>query len=209
MRKQLTSRYVLDSRFWRYLILAIMLGISGAALRGYEGLALFSFCLLSLVAGLAKNLIRRQASTTPLLVKVVPATQLVHVKPYVVDQRVAFTGSANLTYSGMNRNIERIEMKTTSSEVRTEIGVFASLWGPQPAPAIYPTRTPPATALPQPRETSTLGGVMTREEAETLERLYGGFQPTTPTHSAKLPATQSMGVSKTAATLKDWLLKSS
>jgi hypothetical protein len=122
MLKQPTSRYVLDSRFWRYLILAIMLGISGAALRGYGGLVLLSFCLVALVAGLAKNLIRQQVSTTPLFVKVVPATQLVHVKLYVVDQQLAFTGSANLTYSRMNRNIERIEMKTMPSEVQTEIG---------------------------------------------------------------------------------------
>jgi phosphatidylserine/phosphatidylglycerophosphate/cardiolipin synthase-like enzyme len=50
-------------------------------------------------------------------------------KLYIVDEEVALAGSANLTYSGMNRNIERLEVKTSTSEIGQEIEAFLDLWG--------------------------------------------------------------------------------
>ena len=55
--------------------------------------------------------------------------KLVHAKLYIVDEQVALVGSANLTYSGMNRNIERLEVKTSTSEIEQEMDAFLDLWG--------------------------------------------------------------------------------
>jgi hypothetical protein len=187
--------------------LAIVFGISGIIIWGYAGFVLLASSLILVLAGLAKNLTRKQVSAVPLFVKVAPATQLVHVKLYVVDQQVAFTGSANLTYSGMNRNIERIEVKTMPSEVQTEMGVFASIWGPRPAPVVSPARTPVFATSPQRRSASGAGGVMPREEAETLERLYRDFKSAPCNESGKvpLPTPPSTGVPKGRPTWKERL----
>ena len=182
-----TDGYIIGSRFWRYVALAIVFGMSGVMLHNYAGLVLLAFSLTAVLAGVAKTLRKRPASTLQLFVKIVPATQLVHVKLYIVDQQVVFAGSANLTYSGMNRNIERIEMKTVPSEVQTEIGVFSSIWGPQPAPVIPPARIPPIGQPRQPRDTPAVDNAVTREEAKTLERLYKDFRPAAPSQSAKIP----------------------
>jgi hypothetical protein len=118
---------------------------------------------------------------------------------------MAFTGSANLTYSGMNRNIERIEMKTMPSEVQTEMAVFSSIWGPTPVPVIPPARTPVLVSSPQPRDASDTG-VMPREEAETLERLYKNFQSAPSTKFGKVSlAPPGTGVRKLASKWKERL----
>jgi hypothetical protein len=168
------SGYNLSPRARRYLILALLIGIVGAFTSNYVGLALIVIALVAIVATLAKNLTRRQTDSIPLFVKVLSIRQLVHVKLYIVDQQMAFVGSANLTYSGMNRNIELIEAKTTPSEVQAELGVFVSIWGPQPVPLIQSTR---AFSVPPPSQPSTTNDVLTQEEAATLDKLYGKKKP--------------------------------
>lgn len=166
------SVYSLSRRAWRYLILALFIGIVGAFILSYAGLALVVIAVVAIAATLVKNLTRKQASSIPLFVKVLSIRQLVHVKLYIVDQRIAFVGSANLTYSGMNRNIELIEEKTVLSEVQTEMGVFASLWGPQPKQLIR-SASPGRYSAPPPGQILNTDGVLTREEANTLDKLYG------------------------------------
>jgi hypothetical protein len=161
------------------------------------------------MAGLVRNLVRTKVSIDRLSVKVLSGTQLVHVKLYIVDDRVAFSGSANLTYSGMNRNIERMEMKTAAGEIQPEITAFSSLWGPQvaipstvPSPAAPPppqVQSRPSAASPIARET------MTREEAATLERLYKGFQSSRQSPAGMQPPDKT-APSKTAKTQKDRFL---
>lgn len=170
------SVYNLSPRAWRYLILALFVGIVGAFAISYVGLALVVIAVAAIVVTLAKNLTHRQANSIPLSVKVLSIRQLVHIKLYVVDQHIAFVGSANLTYSGMNRNIELIEEKTIPSEVRAEMGVFASLWGPQPKPSIPSTPAGRYSVTP-PSQVPNTGGVLTRQEADTLDKLYGKKKP--------------------------------
>lgn len=89
---------------------------------------------IAIIMAVALGIRTRPRSQYGLRLKVLPARQLIHVKLYIVDKRVAFAGSANLTYSGMNRNIERIELKTIPLEVEQEIHAFSSLWGDEPEP---------------------------------------------------------------------------
>jgi len=180
------------------------------------GVVLFALSAALIAAGLVRNLVRTQASIDQLFVRVLPGTQLVHVKLYIVDDRVAFTGSANLTYSGMNRNIERMEMKTLAGEVQPEIAAFSGLWGPQaaiPSAVLGPaalssvqaqSRRPPVSAIAE--------EIMTREEAATLQRLYKGFQSSQrPQAGEQAPGTvqqaqSKMGPLKTTSTWRDQLL---
>jgi hypothetical protein len=174
---QSTGGYSLDKRFWRLFSLAVLSGIFGIVLRNQVGILLLASSLILVVAAFAKNIRRKQGSIAQLFVKIVPSTQLVHVKLYIIDRQIAFTGSANLTYYGMNRNIEQIEMKTIPSEVQAEIGVFSNIWGPQPAPLIPPTRASAVAPPIQPKGKPLAEQVMTHEEAKTLERLYSDFKP--------------------------------
>jgi phosphatidylserine/phosphatidylglycerophosphate/cardiolipin synthase-like enzyme len=169
------SVYSLSPRAWRYVILALLFGLVGAFTASYVGLALFVIAVVAIVAILAKNVTRRQTNSIPLFVKVLSIHQLVHVKLYVVDQQIALVGSANLTYSGMNRNIELIEEKSMPSEVQAEIGVFTQLWGSHHVPFIPPLRSP---SVPQPVQSGlNTDDALTREDAETLDRLYGKKKP--------------------------------
>jgi phosphatidylserine/phosphatidylglycerophosphate/cardiolipin synthase-like enzyme len=177
MLGQSTGGYSLDRRFWRLFSVAVLLGICGIVLGNQAGILLLTFSLIVAVAALAKNLTKKRGSIAQLFVKVVASTQLVHVKLYIIDRQIAFTGSANLTYYGMNRNIEQIEMKTLPSEVQTEIGVFSNIWGPQPTPVIPSTGASAVASPTQPKGKLITENMMTREEAETLEELYSGFQP--------------------------------
>jgi hypothetical protein len=177
MLGQPTGAYSLDRRFWRFFGLALLSGICGVVLGNGVGILLLTFSLIVAVAALAKNLAKKRSSIAQLFVKVVPSTRLVHVKLYVIDGQIAFTGSANLTYYGMNKNIEQVERKTLPSEVQIEIGVFSNIWGPQPTPVTPRTGASAVASMVQPKDTPTTEGVMTREEAKTLEELYGGFQP--------------------------------
>jgi phosphatidylserine/phosphatidylglycerophosphate/cardiolipin synthase-like enzyme len=167
---QQAGAYVLGIQFWPYFVLALILGVFGILLGSYPGILLIVVAGVIVVAGLVTNLTKKTGNI-PLYVKVIPTAQLVHVKLYIVDQQVALVGSANLTYYGMNRNVERIEVKTSPSEVQPETVVFASLWGSHQTPTMHALSPPQAQRIPN------NGTVLTREEAETLERLYGKKKP--------------------------------
>ncbi len=117
---------------FRYCLVAIIgIGVVVSSLFGAIPLVLSAMAaLIVIVFGVRK----RPRSQYGLRVKVAPANQLVHVKLYIVDKQVAFSGSANLTYSGMSRNIERLEVKTFPEEVKQEVNTFAALWGPERPP---------------------------------------------------------------------------
>ena len=174
LRTLRTDAYILGRRFWRYLIVAVVLGLFGVMFGSYQGLMLISLAGIMIVIAITKNLPRQKRRNIPLYVKVISASQLVHLKLYIVDQQVALVGSANLTYYGMNRNIERIEIKTTPSEVQPEIGVFANLWGAQQTSVVPSTVNP---SIPRPVQHQDTDTVLTREEAEILEKLYGKKKP--------------------------------
>lgn len=53
--------------------------------------------------------------------------QLVHEKLYLGDDR-AIIGSANLTYSGMHRNMEHIEIISDSGKLRELLDHFDEIW---------------------------------------------------------------------------------
>jgi phosphatidylserine/phosphatidylglycerophosphate/cardiolipin synthase-like enzyme len=79
----------------------------------------------SLAAILAKR--RPARSIHTLQVKIQPS-EFVHVKLYIIDGSTAIAGSANLTFSGMNSNVERVEVKESAAEVAQEIHAFEELW---------------------------------------------------------------------------------
>ncbi len=113
-------------RFRYYLGASISFGVVASLILGAFGLILAA---IAIIIAVAMGIRTRPRSHYGLKLKVLPARQLIHVKLYIVDQRIAFAGSANLTYSGMNRNIERIEVKTIPLEVQQEINAFLALWG--------------------------------------------------------------------------------
>jgi len=55
-------------------------------------------------------------------------TESLHAKIYIIDKRVAVTGSANLTESGLFRNLEHIEIKMDPKTVEENVKMFESLW---------------------------------------------------------------------------------
>ncbi|MCW3984742.1 MAG: phospholipase D family protein [Candidatus Bathyarchaeota archaeon] len=52
----------------------------------------------------------------------------VHAKIYLSDKRHAISGSANLTYSGLNSNVETLSIAETEEEVQRIERDFMSLW---------------------------------------------------------------------------------
>jgi len=131
--RQSNQEYALNLGFWWYLVLALTIGSAGLMLGQSAWLKYVASitCLVIIAIGLRKHLTRRQTGSIPLYLKMMPG-QFVHVKLYVIDAVKAIVGSANLTYSGMNKNIERIEEKTESAEIQQEMRVFESLWGEGP-----------------------------------------------------------------------------
>jgi phosphatidylserine/phosphatidylglycerophosphate/cardiolipin synthase-like enzyme len=96
------------------------------------GLLALNFLVYSLLfAALAAGLVwstyrhnRRRGSN--IRVKVV-TNRFIHEKMYLSDDG-AITGSANLTFSGMHRNIEHIDMVNDREKVRGLLGHFEELW---------------------------------------------------------------------------------
>lgn len=52
----------------------------------------------------------------------------IHAKIYVADQKFAISGSANLTFSGLNKNIETLSIAETPEEVQQVETAFMRLW---------------------------------------------------------------------------------
>ena len=55
-------------------------------------------------------------------------TSFIHAKIYVVDNKYGLSGSANLTYSGLNSNVENLSIAETSEEVQKIRNEFMNLW---------------------------------------------------------------------------------
>ncbi|PLJ77109.1 phospholipase D-like domain-containing protein [Infirmifilum sp. SLHALR2] len=51
-----------------------------------------------------------------------------HAKIYIIDKKIAVTGSANLTESGLFRNLEHIEVKMEPKTVEENVKMFENLW---------------------------------------------------------------------------------
>jgi len=133
--KSPSNSYVVTlPKFWIYLAVILFTGLVGAAVFGLLTLVISAPILLVLVLLGVRR--RPKDRYLPLAMKIMHVSQLVHVKLYVIDKHIAIAGSANLTFSGMNRNIERIEVKTLPAEVLQEIDAFSSVWGNYPSPIL-------------------------------------------------------------------------
>ena len=55
-------------------------------------------------------------------------TAFIHVKIYIIDNKYGFSGSANFTYSGLNKNVESLNIAETNEEVQKIRNDFMNLW---------------------------------------------------------------------------------
>ena len=51
-----------------------------------------------------------------------------HAKTYIIDRKLAVTGSANLTESGLYKNLEHIEIKMEPKTVESNVKMFEKMW---------------------------------------------------------------------------------
>ena len=102
-----------------YLLLSLLL-ISLSILSGL-GRILIIISLIPATVGLGKYLSRKQS-----VVLKVPK-QFVHAKIYI-SNRMAITGSANLTYKGTHRNLEQISLIYDKGEISRLRDQFWILW---------------------------------------------------------------------------------
>jgi phosphatidylserine/phosphatidylglycerophosphate/cardiolipin synthase-like enzyme len=117
------SRYLL----YGYLK-ALVLLVAGALIAVY-----FSFYLLAIVAlgidflfSLVALLMYRLSKNSRIEVRTA-YERFVHEKAYISDA-VAAVGSANLTYSGMHKNVERVEVITDPARIADLRTHFLDLW---------------------------------------------------------------------------------
>lgn len=85
----------------------------------YAGIALSVLIILVLLLALA--------SIKPQNIRLKVPKSFVHAKMYIADNR-AIAGSANLTYKGMHRNIEHIEIIESEDEVSRLRKQFWEIW---------------------------------------------------------------------------------
>lgn len=52
----------------------------------------------------------------------------IHAKIYIIDNKYGFSGSANLTYSGLNSSVENLNIAETNEEVQKIRNDFMNLW---------------------------------------------------------------------------------
>ena len=62
------------------------------------------------------------------LVLDIKKTGFIHSKIYIIDKRHAISGSANLTYSGLNKNVESLSIAETVEEVQKIQTDFMRIW---------------------------------------------------------------------------------
>lgn len=58
----------------------------------------------------------------------VRVAESLHAKMYIIDKKITVTGSANLTESGLFRNLEHIEVKMEPKTVKENVNMFENLW---------------------------------------------------------------------------------
>jgi phosphatidylserine/phosphatidylglycerophosphate/cardiolipin synthase-like enzyme len=73
-------------------------------------------------------LLRRRRKTASNITVKTTGDDFVHEKLYISDS-MAIVGSANLTYSGMHKNVEHIQMIDDKGEIKELKEHFNSLWG--------------------------------------------------------------------------------
>lgn len=92
----------------------------------YFGLAAFAIAASAAFAALLILLLDASRNKSPIDVKVMGKV-FVHEKAYISDSR-AVVGSANLTYAGMHKNIEHIEVIEDPAEISRLASHFEQLW---------------------------------------------------------------------------------
>lgn len=112
-------------RFYWPASVAGIVGLVILSIMGYFLVGVLVLAGCTLAAIFAKRQPARSIHT--LQVKIQPR-QFVHVKLYIIDSRTAIAGSANLTFYGMNSNVERVEVKESPQEIAQEIAAFEELW---------------------------------------------------------------------------------
>ena len=85
--------------------------------------AILTFIVLA-IAALAY--LRYKKTNRNMQVKVI-TDRFVHEKMYISDN-IAISGSANLTYNGMHKNIEHIEVTKDTAKIRELKAHFESMW---------------------------------------------------------------------------------
>ncbi len=70
--------------------------------------------------------LRHKRTSSNMIVKVI-SDRFVHEKLYI-NGNTAITGSANLTYNGMHKNIEHIEVTKDSAKIKELKSHFESMW---------------------------------------------------------------------------------
>ena len=109
---------------WLKAFAALFLFIALSLLAGSELIALMAAQVLAVDSMLlVVNAARRKHNIEVRFVKGV----FVHEKIYI-SERQAITGSANLTWSGMHKNIEHLEMTSEPDRIRALSAHFQELW---------------------------------------------------------------------------------
>ncbi|MEM4099449.1 MAG: phospholipase D-like domain-containing protein [Candidatus Micrarchaeaceae archaeon] len=110
-------KYLIHRRIsWNFLALALIFLVASIVLG-----------LLSLLVSIAffEVFLMRYKTPSNIFIKV-PAS-FVHAKIYISDE-AALYGSANLTYAGMHKNIEHIELTRNKDEIESLSRQFWKLW---------------------------------------------------------------------------------
>ncbi len=107
---------------------AMLFAILLFAIAYYIKFFYIAFLLLFVIVALALWIyLKAKRNTNRRLEVKVSAERFIHEKAYISDL-FAIAGSANLTYSGMHKNIERIEVIDDLAEVEKMRRHFNSLW---------------------------------------------------------------------------------
>ena len=75
-----------------------------------------------------KKSVPEKGKLSNIKVKIVCTRDFVHSKFYIIDNKIAISGSANLTHAGMESNYEQIEIKSKPSEIKKMNSFFSQLW---------------------------------------------------------------------------------
>ncbi len=107
-----------------YASLSAFSAFAAALLYGLFGLKLAGFILLFVAVACAFSAVKLRPHSR---IHLKTPKKFVHIKMYTSDCGVV-TGSANLTYSGTHRNIEQVELSTSTYEIEKSKRYFWKLW---------------------------------------------------------------------------------
>jgi len=83
---------------------------------------------LLFMVGVCLAILGRRKHRMPNPVQLHISRQFIHSKMYIADDEDAVTGSANLTFSGLNRNVEHLDIFHGQEKVQPVIKSFRMLW---------------------------------------------------------------------------------